>query len=198
MFCLLQVLLRLNLAQLDDMQHGTAFPVVLLAADKTVAEDSAADPLLFFTHVSQPSRFRGMLYTPCLVAHIAALRLQVSETLVWRLYSFMQGLAAGGNTSTSSSTGSSTSSSSATAAAAAAGGQSAAARPGTPSSRGRMVQAGSSTNLAATAGAGASAGATAAGPGCGSSAGDVQQVASADLPLKVRTTHGLLLSRMRL
>lgn len=180
----------MNLAQLDDMQHGTAFPVVLLAADKTVAEDSAADPLLFFTHVSQPSRFRGMLYTPCLVAHIAALRLQVSETLVWRLYSFMQGLVAGGNTSTSSS--SSTSSGNATASAAAAGGQS--ARPGTPSSRGRMVQAGSSTNLAATAGAGASAGATAAGPGRGSSAGDVQQVASADLPLKVRATHGLLRS----
>lgn len=47
-----QLLVRLNLAQLDDMLHGSPFPVVLLPADKTVLEDSRADPLLFFTHVA--------------------------------------------------------------------------------------------------------------------------------------------------
>jgi hypothetical protein len=168
--------MRLNLAQLDDMQHGSTFPVVLLPADKGVAEDSAADPLLFFTHVTQPSRYRGVIYTPTLVGHIAALRLQLSETLVWRLYSLTQGLAAG---RASGSNTSASASSSAAAAAAAAGGQS---RLAASNSRGRLVQAGSSGNLTG-AGPGGGAGGSA---GPGSSAGDVQQVASADLPLQVR------------
>lgn len=175
-----QVLLRLNLAQLDDMQHGSTFPVVLLPADKGVAEDSAADPLLFFTHVSQPSRYRGVLYTPTLVGHIAALRLQVSETLVWRLYSFTQGLAAGGGGGAAAGGGNGGAGSSA-----AAGGMSG-ALPAASNSRGRMVQAGSSSNLAAGAGGAGGAGAGAGGVGRGSAAGDVQQVASADLPLQVR------------
>jgi hypothetical protein len=174
---LLQVLMRLNLAQLDDMQHGSTFPVVLLPADKGVAEDSAADPLLFFTHVTQPSRYRGVIYTPTLVGHIAALRLQLSETLVWRLYAFTQGLAAGrsGGSNTSASA-----SSSAAAAAAATGAQ---GRVAASNSRGRLVQAGSSGNLT---GAGAGGGAGGSSVGRGSPAGDVQQVASADLPLQVR------------
>lgn len=182
--CLLQVLLRLNLAQLDDMQHGSTFPVVLLPADKTVAEDSAADPLLFFTHVSQPSRFRGVLYTPCLVGHIAALRVQLSETLVWRLYTFMHGLVAGGSSGSSGSD-------------AGAGGSSAAAATAGPTrsaasnSRGRMVQAGSSSNLATAAPNSAGA---AGSVGRGSAAGDgVQQVASADLPLQVGFRLGYVL-----
>lgn len=173
-FLLVQVLLRLNLAQLDDMQHGSSFPVVLVPTDKTVAEDSAADPLLFFTHVSQPSRYRGVLYTPTIVGHIAALRLQLSEPLVWRLYSFTQGLASG--RSSGSSDASRQASSSAAAAAAS-------ARLPASSSRGRLVQAGSSSNLAAAAQGGGGAGN--GNGGRSSSAGDVQQVASADLPLQV-------------
>lgn len=172
----LQVLLRLNLAQLDDMQHGSTFPVVLLPADKGVAEDSAADPLLFFTHVTQPSRYRGVIYTPTLVGHIAALRIQLSETLVWRLYSFTQGLAAGRSSSGETS---STASSSAAAAASGAGAGGQLGRPAASGSRGRLVQAGSSTNLAA-AGAGGNSGGS-----VGRGSGDVQQVASADLPLQV-------------
>lgn len=177
----MQVLLRLNLAQLDDMQHGSSFPVVLVPTDKNVAEDSAADPLLFFTHVSQPSRYRGVLYTPTLVGHIAALRLQLSEPLVWRLYAFTQGLAAG--RSSGDAGGSRQASNSAAAAAS--------ARLPASSSRGRLVQAGSSSNLV-----GAAAGGGGSGNGNGSrssnSPSDVQQVASADLPLQVGDAQLLL------
>ena len=180
-----QVLLRLNLAQLDDMQYGSTFPVVLLPAETSVAEDSSADPLLFFTHVSQPARFRGVLYTPCLVGHIAALRVQLSETLVWRLFAFTQGLAAGGGAGSSKTDAGGGSSTAVAAAPAAAAGSM--GRPGTAGSRGRLVQAGSSGNLAAAAPNG---GGAAGSVGRGSAAGDVQQVASADLPLQVRRlTH---------
>jgi hypothetical protein len=174
----LQLLLRLNLAQLDDMMHGTAFPVVMVPADKNVAEDSAAEPLLFFTHVTQPSRFRGALYTPTLVAHVAALRLQVSETLVWRTYAFLQGLAAGsGSTAAAAGSGSRGVSSGS----AAAGGM-----RGAGGSKARLAQAGSSSNLsAAGGGAGSAAGAGQGGGSGGGASGDVQQVASADLPLQV-------------
>jgi hypothetical protein len=177
----LQVLLRLNLAQLDDMQHGTTFPVVLLPADKGVAEDSAADPLLFFTHVTQPSRFRGVVYTPTLVGHIAALRVQLSETLVWRLYAFLQGVAASGSSGSSNASSSGGGS---------AGGLTAVGSTGriaASGSKGRLVQAGSNTNLAAAGAGGGPAGGAAGGVGLGTTAaGDVQQVASADLPLQVR------------
>jgi hypothetical protein len=173
-----QLLVRMNLAQLDDMLHGSPFPVLLVPADKTVLEDSRADPLLFFTQVSQPSRYRGAMYTPTICGRIAALRLELSETLLWRLYSVSQGLAAasGGSSAAGSSSASNmTGSSSGTGL----------AGPGykaSSASRGRLAGGPSSGNLAA-AGGGAAAGSGAA-AGQGSSA--VQQVASADLPLQVR------------
>jgi hypothetical protein len=162
-----QLLVRMNLAQLDDMLHGSPFPVLLVPADKTVLEDSRADPLLFFTHVSQPSRYRGALYTPTICGRIAALRLELSETLLWRLYSFSQGLAAAGSSSSTAASSSSTG---------LAGSKAGSA------SRGRLAGGPSSGNLAA-AGAGQAAGNGAAAGQQGSSA--VQQVASADLPLQV-------------
>jgi hypothetical protein len=170
-----QLLVRMNLAQLDDMLHGSPFPVLLVPADKTVLEDSRADPLLFFTHVTQPSRYRGALYTPTICGRIAALRLELSETLLWRLYSFSQGLAAasGSSAAAGSSSAKLTGSSSGTGL----------AGPGykaSSASRGRLAGGPSSGNLAAGGGGGA------AGSGAGQGSAAVQQVASADLPLQVR------------
>eukprot|EP00879_Flechtneria_rotunda_P005415 GHRR01005707.1.p1 GENE.GHRR01005707.1~~GHRR01005707.1.p1 ORF type:complete len:1494 (+),score=564.87 GHRR01005707.1:1093-5574(+) len=151
-----QVLLRVNFAQLDDMLHTSPFPVVLVPADKTVLEDPAADPLMFFTHVTQPSRFRGALYTPTICGRVAALRLRLSETLVWRLYDLSQSLAA---------------SSHKTDAGAGEGGSSDPA--GKPNAQSRRHAVGVSSSGVTAAAAGATAG------------GAVQQVASADLPLQV-------------
>jgi hypothetical protein len=162
------------------MMHGTAFPVVLLPADKRVAEDSAADPLLFFTQVTQPSRFRGAIYTPTLVAHLAGLRLQVSETLVWRMHALMQSLAPSGS-SGGGGGGGGAGGSGAAAGSTTGGG---AGMRGAGGSRAQLAQAGSSTNLAAAGGAAGSGGSGAGG------AGDVQQVANADLPLQVRCMRG--------
>lgn len=169
-----QVLLRLNLAQLDDMLHGTSFPVVLMPASKKVAEDSAAEPLLFFTHVTQPARFRGALYTPTLVAHVAALRLQLSETLVWRMFAFAQALGTSGSSRGGGGSGPAATVSSASPGMHSAGG-----------SRTRLAQAGSNSNLAGTAAA-AGAGSLQQGSSPAGTSGGVQQVASADLPLQVR------------
>lgn len=188
---LLQLLVRLNLAQLDDMMHGSPFPVALVPADKTVLEDSTADPLLFFTSVNQPSRFRGALYTPTIAGRIAALRLQLCETVVWRLYDFTLGLAATASGAAGSNTVSNIAPSGN------GGGGNGAAPAGTgvgfgssgykavSSSRGRLAGGPSSGNLiaAGTAGQSAAAGGTSAAVQ-GSKA--VQQVANADLPLQVR------------
>lgn len=165
--------MRVNLAQIDDMLHGSPFPVLMVPADRTVLEDSAADPLVFFTYVSQPSRLRGALYTPTIAGRIAALQLQVSETFAWRMFAFAQGLAASSNSSSTFSS-------------AAADGHAGSEGTGlkssnykaTSDSRDRLSAGASTGNLAAAAGTGA------AGSGRGGSAA-VQQVANADLPLQV-------------
>eukprot|EP00878_Enallax_costatus_P013777 GHUV01014408.1.p1 GENE.GHUV01014408.1~~GHUV01014408.1.p1 ORF type:complete len:898 (+),score=328.70 GHUV01014408.1:398-3091(+) len=176
-----QLLVRVNLAQVDDMLHGTPFQVLLVPAERAVLEDSAADPLVFFTYVSQPSRLRGALYTPTIAGRIAALRLQLSETLAWRMFAFAHGLATlGSNSSSGTASGSS-------AAAGAAGGTSglrSSSYKSVSASRERLPATSSTGNLAAAAAAGSS---SAAGRGGGAAAGQsgVQQTANADLPLQV-------------
>jgi hypothetical protein len=172
-----QLLVRMNLAQLDDMLHCSPFPVLLVPADKTVLEDGRADPLLFFTHVTQPSRYRGALYTPTICGRIAALRLELSETLLWRLYSFSQGLAAAsGNSAAAGSNNAKLAGSSSGTGLAGPGYKASSA------SRGRLAGGPSSGNLTAAGGGGAAGSGAAAGQGSAA----VQQVASADLPLQVR------------
>jgi hypothetical protein len=177
-----QFLLRMGTVQLDDMLHDSPFPVMLLPAGRTMLEDSSAQPLLFFTSVSQPSRFRGALYMPTIAGHISELRVSLSETLLWRLYSLVQGVGATGaggvppgpNVSVADVT--------------TASGRS------TSDARSRMHTAAggsSSGSLASSSAAGTGSTALQAGSGrsgntdvpAGSAA--VQQVASADLPLQV-------------
>lgn len=170
--------MRVNLAQLDDMLQATPFPVLLVPADKTVLEDSAADPLVFFTYVSQPSRLRGALYTPTIAGRVAALRVQLSETLAWRLFAYTQGLLTSGSGGTGAGSGS---------AVATAGldgsGLGSSTYKASAGSRDRLSAVASTGNLAAAA-AGGAAGSSSGGAPSGTSG--VQQVASADLPLQVR------------
>lgn len=171
-FWLQQLLMKVNLAQLDDMLHGTPFPVLLVPAEQAVLEDSAADPLVFFTYVSQPSRLRGALYTPTIAGRIAALRLQLSETLAWRMFAFAQGLAKSGGVSSGGTA-------AATNTAAGGAGGRGSNHKSVGASRERLPATSSTGNLAAAA-AGSS---STAGKGAGATAG--VQTANADLPLQV-------------
>lgn len=104
----------LKSAQLDDQLPGSPYPVVLLPLAEAEAlvhpspfgsargggkrggggGGDRAEPLLYFSFVSEPGRKKGALYCPCIVAKLAPVKISVAESLVWRMVAFASALTA--------------------------------------------------------------------------------------------------------
>jgi hypothetical protein len=146
------------------MLEGTAFPVAAVPSDASVLQDPGAEPLLFYTQVSEPSRMRNAVYMPTIAGRIASLRICIAEPVIWRILDLANSIGA----------------------ATVGGGAGGAAGGGDSRTRSRAAAAPAPGAAGpASAGGGGAAAATASGAaGCPAGA-NKQQVARADQPLQV-------------